>query len=132
MALAPQPTAIEWIVLSVDPEVNNGARPTFPVAATTSAVAGAATASAQRGKVTSEALTTAAGADYTLVVTDDVVIDTDGVAVASVRNGTNTQGTPSVIRAWCSAVGQLTIVVRNVHASQAFNGTIVINFVLFP
>ena len=48
--------------------------------------------------------------------------------MASVANGTNTQGSPVVTRV-SPAAGSLVILVANLHASaQAFNGTIVVSF----
>lgn len=90
------------------------------------ATAGAATGASQRGYVTSETLTTAAGAAYTLTLTNPH-IKANSVLLAGVENGTNTQGIP--IRGECKAVaGTGTIKIWNLHASQAFNGTIVISY----
>lgn len=56
---------------------------------TASATSGAATLNAQVGTITSEALTTAAAADYTLTLTNTRV-DAGCVAFISLTNGTNT------------------------------------------
>lgn len=93
---------------------------------TASATAGAATLNAGRGKITSEALTTAAGAVYTLTLTDSRIAAAD-LVFASVANGTNTQGVPAVGRV-SPAAGSVAIEIRNEHASQALNGTLVISF----
>lgn len=95
---------------------------------TASATAGAATLSKSAGKVTSEAITTAAAALYTLTITNTQVAAAD-LAFASVANGTNTQGSP-IIEKVTAGAGTLTILVRNAHASQAFNGTIVVSFMV--
>lgn len=96
-----------------------------PVTAT--ATTGAATATGTAGKVTTESLTTAQNANYTLTITNTDVAAAD-LAFASVANGTNTQGTPVVLRVTPGA-GTLTIVIRNAHDSaQAFNGTLVVSF----
>ncbi len=95
---------------------------------TATAVAGAATVSKQRGVVTSEALTTAAAAAYTLTLTNTKIAAGD-VVVASVQNGTNSQGIP-VVGEVTPGAGSATIKVYNLHASLAFNGTIVISFVV--
>lgn len=95
---------------------------------TATAVAGAATVSKQRGVVTSEALTTAAAAAYTLTLTNTKIAAGD-VVVASVQNGTNSQGIP-VVGEVTPGAGSATIKVYNLHASQAFNGTIKISFVV--
>jgi hypothetical protein len=89
------------------------------------AVASAVTLNSQRGIVTTEALTTAAGAAYTLTLTDSR-IGANSLVMASVANGTNAAGIPVVGRI-TPGVGNATIEVRNVHASAAFNGTLVLS-----
>lgn len=91
------------------------------------ATTGAATLNALHGKITSEALTTAQNAIYTLTLTNDQVAAGD-IVLASVANGTNTQGTPMLGRV-TAAAGSVTIEVINKHATaQAFNGTVVVSF----
>lgn len=93
---------------------------------TASATAGAATLNTLKGKITSEALTTAAGGVYTLTLTNSTVTAYDVVFV-SVKNGTNTQGV--VVQGTVTpADGSVVITVRNEHASQALNGTLVISY----
>ena len=94
---------------------------------TATATAGAATLNNRFGVVTSEALTTAQNAKYTLTITNSAVKATD-LAFASVANGTNSQGTPMGEKVTCGA-GSLVVVVKNAHdAAQAFNGTIKVAF----
>lgn len=93
------------------------------------AAAGAATGVAQRGYVTTEALTTAAGAAYTLTLTNPHIL-LNSVILPSVANGTNTQGIVVMGRAKVTAAGTATIEVRNVHASEAFNGTLEISYLI--
>lgn len=93
---------------------------------TATASSGAATLNMPMGVVTSEALTTAAAAAYTLTLTNSKVAAAD-VVVASVANGTNTQGIPVVGRV-TPAAGSVVILVYNLHASQALNGTIKVSF----
>ena len=93
---------------------------------TATAVAGAATSNTQRGTITSEALTTAAGASYTLTLTCNRVSSASQV-FASVQNGTNTQGKP-VIGRITPGSGSVTIEVWNLHAADALNGTLKIAF----
>lgn len=93
---------------------------------TATAVAGAATLAKGSGVVTSEALTTAAGATYTLTLTDTQIAAADQV-FASVALGTATTGTPAVTTVK-PAAGSVVIIVQNVHASAALNGTIKIAF----
>lgn len=93
---------------------------------TATATAGAATLSKSAGVVTSEALSTAAGATYTLTLTNTVVAAADQV-MASVALGTATTGTP-VITTVKEGAGSVVIIVQNVHASAALNGTIRVKF----
>lgn len=90
------------------------------------AVAGAATLNKSSGKITSEDLTTAAAAGYTLTLTNSTIAATDNVFV-SVANGTNTTGTTSVVKVTPGA-GSVVIIIKNDHSADAFNGTIVISF----
>ena len=95
---------------------------------TATAASGAATANGVAFKVTSEALTTAAGAEYTLTLTNDR-IDANSIVLVSVGDGTNTQATLATGEA-TPASGSAVITVTNTHASEALNGTIVINGVV--
>jgi hypothetical protein len=97
---------------------------------TATATTGAATLSKQSGVITSEALTTAAGAAYTLTLTNTLVAATSKVFV-SFDNGTNSQGTLA-LGTVTPGSGQVVIVIRNAHASQALNGTIKISFFVAP
>lgn len=98
-------------------------------AGSATATSGAATLNNKHGKVTSEALVTAAGALYTLTITNANILASD-LCYASVAYGTSTTGTPAVTRVQASA-GSLVIVIQNVHASAALNGTIVVTFSAF-
>lgn len=96
---------------------------------TAAASAGAATLNKSAGVITSEALTTAAGATYTLTLTDSTIAAADQV-MASVALGTATTGMP-VVATVTPAAGSVVIVAQNIHASAALNGTIKIAFVVF-
>lgn len=96
---------------------------------TAAATAGAATLNKNSGVITSEALTTAAGASYTLTLTNSVIAATDQV-FASVQYGTATTGSPAVVTVTPGA-GSVVIVVQNISAATALNGTIKIAFVRF-
>jgi hypothetical protein len=96
------------------------------VAAT--AASGAASADAQLVTVTSENLTTAAGATYTLTLTNALVTPNSKV-FANAYLGSSTQGTPQVVNAK-PGNGQVVVVVKNIHASQAFNGNIKIDILV--
>ena len=94
---------------------------------TATATAGAATLNAQTGKVTTEALTTAQNVNYTLTITNNQIAAAD-IVLASIANGTNTQGTPVLLRV-TPAAGSVAIVIRNAHeAAQALNGTLVVSY----
>lgn len=96
-------------------------------AGTATATAGAATLNADKGKITSEALTTAQDATYTLTITNDKIVATD-IVMVSIANGTNTQGTPTLLRVTPGA-SSIVVVIANAHASaQALNGTLVVSF----
>lgn len=95
---------------------------------TATASTGAATLNKSSGKITSEALTTAAGASYTLTLTDSMIAAADQV-YASVDTGTNTTVGLEIGRVTPTAGGAV-IVVWNRHASAALNGTIVVSFMV--
>lgn len=96
---------------------------------TATATAGAATLAKSAGKVTSESLTTAAGAEYTLTITATGKVAAADQVFASLANGTNTQGVPAILRVTPTA-DTITVVVRNLHASQALNGTLVVSYMV--
>lgn len=93
---------------------------------TAAATAGAATLNKSAGVITSEALTTAGLAAYTLTLTNSRIAAADQVMV-SLQNGTNSQGTPMVGLVTPGA-GSVVIIINNVHASQALNGTLKIAY----
>lgn len=101
-----------------------------PPVTTATAASGAVTLNSTYGMITSEALTTAAAAVYTLTFTNASVAATS-LVLASVGNGTNTTVGPAVVSI-TPAAGSVTIVIRNTHASSALNGTIKIAFAVFP
>lgn len=81
------------------------------------------------GLVTTESLTTAQNAIYTLTLTNDKIAATSLVFV-TVGNGTNTQGTAMVGEVTPGA-SSCTIQIINKHASaEAFNGTLTIGFMV--
>ena len=95
---------------------------------TATSAAGAVTLNGQAGIITTEDLTTAAAAEYTLTVTNSS-IKAGSLVLASTGLGTSTQGTPAI--GGCTvAAGSVVITVTNVHASEAFNGNIKISFVV--
>lgn len=86
--------------------------------------AGASTANGERVVITTESLSTAAGATFTETITDSAVTAAS-LPLCSVWFGTSTTGTPTVTRTTPGS-GTLTVIVQNIHASAALNGTIVI------
>lgn len=86
------------------------------------ASSGAATCNHQLCVITSEALTTAAAADYTLTLTN-TFIDTGCAVFVTIGNGTNTTA-PAYAHSVAVTADSVVILVRNAHASAALNGTI--------
>lgn len=96
---------------------------------TATATAGAATLnSAGSGIITSEALTTIGGSDYTLTLTNNMIGAGD-VVLASVQNGTNTAGA-LFLGPVQPAAGSVVITVRNGSGQGSLNGTIKIGFMV--
>ncbi len=113
-----------------DVTVSGAAKPatlTLTDTGTATASSGAATLSTKTGVVTTESLTTAQNAIYTLTLTNTKIAATS-VVLVSVGNGTNTQGTP-MLGAVTPAAGSCVIKVINKHATaEALNGTLKIAF----
>lgn len=78
------------------------------------------------GVVTSSSLTTAAGATASITITNAAITATSKV-FAAVFNGTNAAGSP-VITTVTPGLGAATVVVQNIHASAALNGTLKVNY----
>jgi hypothetical protein len=91
-----------------------------------SATAGSAKLDSTRGTVTSEELSTAAGADYTLTLSNRY-ISSSSVVLASVANGSNRTEGIAVHRVQPGA-GAAVIHVRNTNASAPLNGSVKISF----
>jgi len=99
------------------------------LAGTGTSTASAATINTQAGTVTTEALTTAAGSTYTMTLTNSLVT-ASSIVLVSVGKGTATAGEP-VVQFVTPAAGSVVILIRNVAAAAALNGTIKINFAVF-
>lgn len=98
---------------------------------TATATAGAATLNAAgSGVITSESLTTAAGSEYTLTLTNNMV-EAGDVVLAATNLGTATTGNPT-IKSVTPAAGSVVIVVGNSNENSpaAFNGTIQVRFMV--
>lgn len=94
--------------------------PQTPVTAT--AAAGKAVAHGEAALITTEALSQAAGATYTLTVGNSQ-IQPNSVVLAVISNGTNSQGDPSLATV-AASLGKVIISIINRHASQALNGSL--------
>lgn len=87
----------------------------------------AVTLNTQKGVITTEALTTAAGSTQNITLTNSKMT-ADTVMLVTLGAGTNTAGTPLLFITPGS--GSATITILNAHASAALNGTLKIHFVL--
>lgn len=94
---------------------------------TATASAGAATCNTLIGQITTESLTTAAAAEYTLTLTN-TKIDAGDMVLASV-DAASSAGTPGI--GGCTVTAdQVVITVTNLHAADAFDAAIKINFMV--
>lgn len=84
---------------------------------------------ASAGVITTESLSTAAGAIYTLTLTSNLV-KASSLVLANVTLGSGTTGTGVIVHI-TPAAGSVVIKVQNIHASAAFNGTMKIGFAIF-
>lgn len=95
---------------------------------TAKATAGNAVAHGEALLITTEALSQAAGAAYTLTVGNSQ-IKPDSIVFPVIYNGSNTQGDPSLATLAIS-LGKVVISIINRHASQALNGTLQIGLLV--
>lgn len=129
----------------LDTQAASGSQPqtvaatTFQIAAlaagmsinTATASAGAATNNVNIGRVVSEGISTAAGATYTLTLTNSFVTATSNVQAAAYL-GTSTAGGPLQIVSITPASGSVVIVVKNAGTAALSGGTINIPFMVLP
>lgn len=87
----------------------------------------AGTLDAIAGKITSEALTTAAGVAVTFTITNAMVAAADIILVTR-QGGTSDEGTPEYTVT--PGAGSFTILLENRHASAAFDGTFIFGFLV--
>lgn len=125
MALVTQPANS---IITADDEATAWSKTPQVDSGTATATAGAATLAKIGGVITSEALTTAAAALYTLTITNSKAA-AGQIVMASISNGSNSAGTPQVVSV-TPASGSIVIVVRNDHASDALNGTLKIAYAI--
>lgn len=95
---------------------------------TGTAASNAVTLNWEAFKITSESLTTAAGAEYACTMTNNKVA-ADSIVLYSCGNGTNTQWTVACGQARVSN-GSCVLSITNTHASEALNGTITISGII--
>lgn len=88
----------------------------------------AVTISKLRGVITTEALSTAANGTQAIVLTNTTVSTADG-CICNVRKGTCTTGTPAISNI-AIAANTVTITVKNIHSSAAFDGNLQIGFLV--
>lgn len=110
-------------VLGLSRAIRHLAQPSF---VSVTAAAQAATCDSLEGVVTSEVLSTAAGASYTLTLTNSEIAPGDMVLV-NVGLGTASAGQP-VLGTVTPGAGSATIIITNRAAAAALNGTIVLWF----
>lgn len=87
----------------------------------------AVTINAACGVITSESLTTAAGASQAITLTNSYIAATDMVFITQ-NGGTSTTGSLEIKAV--PAAGSCTITLTNRHASAAFNGTFILAFLV--
>lgn len=97
-----------------------------PTSGTAIASSATVTLNARSGRVTTQSLTTAAGGTYTLTINNSLVAS-NFVVLANIAGGTNTTGVPVLLSA-VPGSGTITITIRNIDASAAFNGNLVIAY----
>lgn len=78
------------------------------------------------GQITTVALTTAAGAEEVFTVTNSTVDANDVVVVSTTYAGA---GTP-IVATKKTAAGAFDVTITNVHAADALNAVVVVNFVV--
>jgi len=79
------------------------------------------------GRITTEALSTAAGAAATLTITNSKVAAGD-IILLTRQGGTSDEGTEVMLAT--AGAGSFTVLLENRHASAAFDGTFIIGFLV--
>ncbi len=106
-------------------EISVGAKGSTKTATST---AGAVTFAGPSVVITTESLTTAALATYTLTITNSYVLATDIIEV-TLQGGTSTTGT-QLLQSAVPTAGQIVVKIYNAHATVALNGTLVLSVVV--
>ena len=102
---------------------------------TQTSTAGAATSNTYSGQIVTEALTTAAGATYTMTLTNSLIgiagaANTYPNIVFDIRSGTNTK--PGIVPTSSTAGAGSTVLVFTNTGTAALNGTMIIAWHLAP
>lgn len=92
---------------------------------TGTSVAGAVTINKDAGVITTESLTTAAGANFTLTLTNSEIAATDRLLVT--LNDYTGGGIPCLLRA-STAAGSSVILIRNIDALAALDAPLTLSF----
>jgi len=83
--------------------------------------------------VITQSLTTAAGTNVTITI-NSPQINSSSIVLATIQNGSNNAGTPVLQLVTASGssqgVGSVAFLIANTHATNAFNGSLEINFVV--
>ena len=88
--------------------------------------AGAVTINALSGYITTQALTTAAGATFDIDMTNSK-ISTNDIVVCNVFRASCSAGEPVITTVFVLGTS-CAIRIQNIHAANAFNGTLIIGF----
>lgn len=96
---------------------------------TATSTAAAATINHTEGLITTEALTTASGSDYTFTLTNNAVYANSIVLWAPYLADATKHGLP-VVRSVANTAGQSVVVVRNQDGTNAFNSVLTLAFVV--
>ncbi len=117
---------VAGITVNASDQVVIGGWDSGTATATGTGATGTATLSKKAGLITSEALTTAAAGTYTLTLTN-TKITAASIILAQARIASATTGTPMVTKVTAGS-GSVVIVVTNIAAAAALNGTIEVAF----
>lgn len=89
----------------------------------------AATSKTQHTILTTESLTTAAGASSVYTI-NNKLIKTGSVIIANIVGGSFSQGTPVITATKVTGAGVATINIGNVDSANALNGTLIISIIV--
>lgn len=100
----------------------------LPTVVTATSSSGAATITGKCAVITTESLTTAQNAFFTLTVTATGLVSSGVPILCTIGNGTNSAGTPMLVTCTRTDANTVTISIQNKHASAvALNGTLIVS-----